>query len=222
MALKLPELPYNFSDLEPSMSRDALWFHYSHHRHGHFDTILCNLKDLDIARMSTEQVLQATARSMSLRALHRDIAAHISHNLYWQSMRPGGGGRPKGPIEELIRRTYGDHESFAIQFERAAMALYGNGWLWVTHHGGALHIKTTRNNSTPLLSGHTILLALDLWEHAYYLDHQSRRMSYVSSFLEDLVNWDFANHNLSNITDVSASPQELKKVYVGVASSPTA
>jgi Fe-Mn family superoxide dismutase len=112
-------------------------------------------------------------------------------------MRPRGGGAPDGPIAEQLRARFGSHERFVREVRSVAGAHFGSGWLWLVWRDGAAQIVTTSNSGTPLLRGDTVLLALDLWEHAYYLDHQNRRSAYVSTFLEELVNWEFANQRLA-------------------------
>lgn len=137
-----------------------------------------------------------TARVPAQAKLSRLLAGVWNHHMFWGSMRPAGGGAPKGPVDNLIRRRFGTYDNFVLKFRQAAAALYGSGWLWLTWDDGDLQIQTTTNSESPLLDGREVLLALDMWEHAYYLDHQNRRSEYVRTFLEDLVDWDFANHNL--------------------------
>jgi Fe-Mn family superoxide dismutase len=114
-------------------------------------------------------------------------------------MRPRGGGAASGLVGELIRTRFGSYECFVHEFKEAASGHFGSGWLWLVWRAGSLEIVATSNAATPLVRGDTALLALDLWEHAYYLDHQNRRSAYVNMFLEDLVNWEHANRALAEL-----------------------
>jgi len=118
-------------------------------------------------------------------------------------MRPRGGGVASGLVGDQIRARFGSHERFVREFKEAASEHFGSGWLWLVWRAGSLEIVTTSNAGTPLVRGDTALLALDLWEHAYYLDHQNRRSAYVSTFLEELVNWDHANRTLAELNSSS-------------------
>ncbi len=137
-----------------------------------------------------------------LRTLYQCAAGIWNHDFFWKSMRPGGGGAAHGLIGQCIDAQFGGYEEFVREFKKVAAALFGNGWLWVTFKDGAVQIVTTANADTSIAHGHNPLLALDLWEHAYYLDHQNRRSAYVTTFLDELVDWDFANRNLHEQIDV--------------------
>jgi Fe-Mn family superoxide dismutase len=120
-----------------------------------------------------------------------------NHTFFWNCMRPGGGGRPKGDLAAKIGQTFGSYEKFAEQFKAAAVGRFGSGWGWLLLDGGALKITSTANADTPMTSKQTPLLTVDVWEHAYYLDYQNRRPDFVQAFLDHLVNWDFAAANLA-------------------------
>lgn len=196
MIITPPVLPYDFSALEPAMSADTLVFHLSQHQRGDFDRAAALIRGTALDQLTLEELVRKTARTPALRAVYQYAAATWNHNFFWKSMRPGGGGRAHGLIAERIGAHFGDYEAFVRQFKSAAAALFGNGWLWVTLKDGVIEIVTTTNADTPIVRGHIPLLALDLWEHAYYLDHQNRRSAYVTSFLDELVDWDCANRIL--------------------------
>ncbi len=204
MQVAPPEIPYSFRALEPAMSRETLWFHFSRHQHVCFEPAIALLRGTPLEELELEDLLVRTARLPSQAKLSRLLAGLWNHHMFWRSMRPAGGGAPKGPIGDLIRRRFGSYEDFVLNFRQAAAALHGSGWLWLTWVHGDLEIQTTANSEFPLQGGQVVLLALDMWEHAYYLDHQNRRTEYVRTFLEELVDWDFANHNL--IQAVMRSP----------------
>jgi len=203
MNIESPGMPYNFADLEPAMSRDTLVFHLLRHQRVCFDRMSAMLRGTEFATLSLEEVIRATERNPAQHALYRYAAEVWNHNLYWRSMRPRGGGVASGLVGDQIRARFGSHERFVREFKEAASEHFGSGWLWLVWRAGSLEIVTTSNAGTPLVRGDTALLALDLWEHAYYLDHQNRRSAYVSTFLEELVNWDHANRTLAELNSSS-------------------
>jgi superoxide dismutase, Fe-Mn family len=204
MNIDSPVIPYNFSDLEPAMSRDTLVFHFLRHQRVCFDRMHALVRGTELEALSLEELIRVTERNPAQHAVYRYAAEVWNHNLYWHSMRPRGGGSASGVIGEQLRARFGSQERFERDFEEAAGAQFGSGWLWLVWREGELEIVSTVNAGTPLVRGDVALLALDLWEHAYYLDHQNRRAAYVSSFLEELVNWEFANRTLSEHLDAVA------------------
>ncbi|MBS0578872.1 MAG: superoxide dismutase [Fe] [Proteobacteria bacterium] len=197
MSIALPEIPYNFADLEPVVSRDALLFHFLHHQRVCFDRMQPLIRGTHLQALSLEDLVRVSAGDPALRAVHRCAAEVWNHTIYWQSMHPRGGGSPRGPVAECLERRFGSYERFAHLFREAARAHFGSGWVWLVWRNGTVQIRTSANAGTPLAKADAVLLGLDLWEHAYYLDYQNRRAAYVSAFLEDLVNWDFANRELA-------------------------
>lgn len=202
MIITLPRLPYDFAALEPAMSADTLVFHLSQHQHGDFDRTAALIRGTELDPLPLEELVRVAAQTPDRRTVYQGAAGTWNHNFFWQSMCPGGGGAAHGMIGDCIDAHFGGYEEFVREFKSAAAALYGNGWLWVTWKDGAIQILTTVNADTPIVSGHTPLLALDLWEHAYYLDHQNRRSAYVATFLEELVDWDCANRILEQRAEV--------------------
>jgi superoxide dismutase, Fe-Mn family len=203
MTVELPTLPYDFTALEPAMSTDTLVFHLSHHQRGDFDRIASLIRGTELNALPLDELVRVAARTQGRRTLYQCAAETWNHNFFWKSMRPGGGGAAHGLIGECIGAHFGGYEQFVREFKNAAAALFGNGWLWVTLKDGVIEILTTSNADTPIVRGHTPLLALDLWEHAYYLDHQNRRSAYVTTFLDELVDWECANRVLRKRTDAS-------------------
>jgi len=199
MIIETPVLPYDFPDLEPAMSRDSVMFHFLRHQRVCFERMRALARDTGLGELSLEALIRVTEASPAHRALYRYAAEVWNHNAFWRSMRPRGGGAPHGLVGEHLGARFGSHERFVREFKEAAGAHFGSGWLWLVWRRGALEIVTTVNAGTPLVRGDTALLALDLWEHAYYLDYQNRRGAYVSTFLEELVNWDFANRTLAEL-----------------------
>jgi Fe-Mn family superoxide dismutase len=198
-----PRMPYNFADLEPAMSRDTLVFHFIRHQRVCYDRMVALLRGTEFEALSLEELVRVTERNPAYHTLYRHAAEVWNHDLFWRSMRPRGGGAPSGLMAQYIVARFGSYERFSREFRDAGSAHFGSGWLWLVWRCGTLEIVVTSNSATPLVRGDTALLALDLWEHAYYLDHQNRRSAYVTAFLEELVNWDFANRTLAGLASVA-------------------
>ena len=194
-----PRIPYNFADLEPAMSRDTLVFHYLRHQRVCYDRMVALARGTEFETLDLEELVRVTERNPAHHPLYRYAAEVWNHDLYWRSMRPRGGGAPSGLVAQHIAERFGSYERFTREFRDAGSAHFGSGWLWLVWRSGTLEIVTTSNAATPLVRGDTALLALDLWEHAYYLDHQNRRSAYVNTFLEELVNWEEANRTLASL-----------------------
>jgi len=199
MSIESPAIPYNFSDLEPVVSRDTLVFHFLRHQRVCYDRLQALILGTPLAQLPLEELIRLTERNPAQHTVFRWAAEMWNHTLYWRSMRPHGGGSAHGLVGEQIRRRYGSFERFTREFREAASEHFGSGWLWLVWREDALQIVTTGNAGTPLVRGDTALLALDLWEHAYYLDFQNRRAAYVNAYLEELVDWDCANRLLAGL-----------------------
>jgi Fe-Mn family superoxide dismutase len=199
MKIDSPAMPYNFSDLEPALSRDTLVFHFLRHQRVCFDRMLALIRGTELEELPLDELIRVTERNPAQHTIYRYAAEVFNHNLYWSSMRPRGGGAPQGPAGELVRARFGSHERFVREFKDAATAHFGSGWSPRTSGVPALLVVTISSAPARHTSHSQPLLALDLWEHAYYLDHQNRRSAYVSAFLEELVNWEFANRMLAEL-----------------------
>jgi superoxide dismutase, Fe-Mn family len=199
MPIESPALPYDFSELEPAMSRDSVVFHFLRHQRVCFDRMRALARDTGLGELSLEELIRVTEKSAAHRALYCCAAEVWNHNLFWRSMRPRGGGAAHGLIATAIAERFGSFERFTHTLKAAVSAHFGSGWLWLVWRSGAVEILVTQNAVTPLTRGDPVLLALDLWEHAYYLDHQNRRAAYVTTYLEELVSWDFANGVLEEL-----------------------
>jgi Fe-Mn family superoxide dismutase len=198
-----PRIPYNFADLEPAMSRDTLVFHFLQHQRVCYDRMVALSRGTQFETLDLEELVRVTERNPAHHPLYRYAAEVWNHDLFWRSMRPRGGGAPSGLVAQHIAERFGTYERFTREFRDAGSAHFGSGWLWLVWRSGTLEIVTTSNAATPLVRGDTALLALDLWEHAYYLDHQNRRPAYVNTFLEELVSWEEANRTLASLAAAS-------------------
>ena len=197
MQLALPSLPYPYEALEPFISRTTLELHHGKHHKAYVEKARALAQEVRLADLPLELIIQQTARQDRHRALFNNAAQAWNHAFYWRSLQPGGGGRPDGEIAARIDRDLGGYDAFAAAFAAAAMGQFGSGWAWLVQDGGKLAITTTGNADTPIAHGQIPLLALDVWEHAYYLDYQNRRADYADALIKHLISWDFANSNLA-------------------------
>lgn len=197
MKSPFPSLPYAYTALEPTISASALQLHHLvHHRHHHERTAELTSKMPTTAAMTLEDIAVHAARMNPSGALFHEASEAWNHAFFWQSMRPQGGGRPFGCIGEAIDEGFGSYPQFTRAFIGAALSVLSCGWLWLVWDRGRARLLTTSDNESPLLSDVVPLIALDLWEHAYYADFQDRRVGYARSFLTNLVNWEFASQRL--------------------------
>ena len=192
MAFRLPELPYGYDALEPVISAATLKLHHGAHHRGYIDKLNALVRD----DADLESIIRRTAMDSAARAVFNNAAQAWNHSFYWRSLRPKGGNGPQGRVAERIAADYGSRESFVEQFKGAALGVFGSGWTWLVVERGRLRITCTSNADTPVAHRQTPLLVLDVWEHAYYLDYQSRRADHVSAVVEHLLNWEFAEANL--------------------------
>ena len=196
MAFELPALPYAAEALEPYISSETLAFHHGKHHRTYVTNLNKLAGDAGLDGMSLEEVIMTVAGDTSKLGIFNNAAQIWNHTFYWHSMKPGGGGRPTGPIAAKIDEDFGSYEKFAEAFKTAGATQFGSGWAWLVLDGGRLKVTKTPNAEPPMTQNQTAILTMDVWEHAYYLDYQNRRPDYMGAFLEHLVNWDFANANL--------------------------
>ena len=197
MAIVLPLLPYAENALEPHYSAKTIGFHYGKHHKAYVDNLNKLIAGTPMEAKALEEIIMSAAGDSSKIGMFNNAAQIWNHTFFWNCMRPGGGGRPKGDLAARIDAAFGSYEKFADQFKAAAVGRFGSGWGWLVREAGALKIMSTANADTPMTSKQTPLLTVDVWEHAYYLDYQNRRPDFVQAFLDHLVNWDFAAANLA-------------------------
>jgi Fe-Mn family superoxide dismutase len=204
MSIELPNLPYAYDALEPLISSTTLKTHHGKHHRAYVDKTNALAKDTDFAGDTLEAIVKQSARRTAsdpaMRALFNNGAQAWNHAFYWRSLRPKGGGGPRGPLGGLISSAFGDHRGFTEAFKSAATGHFGSGWAWLVVDSGVLKIVTTSNADTPIVRGQVPLLVIDVWEHAYYLDYQERRAAYVADVVDHLLDWEFAacNYEQSN------------------------
>ncbi|MFZ1908219.1 MAG: superoxide dismutase [Burkholderiales bacterium] len=194
--IALPELPYAEDALAPVISRETMSYHYGKHHKAYVDKLNGLIENSPYAEMPLEKIIQSTAKDASKSAVFNNAAQAWNHWFFWLSMSPDGGGKPGGRLARKIEEDFGEFDSFANEFKQAATGQFGSGWAWIVHDKGKLKVIKTANADTPIAHGMTPMLAIDVWEHAYYLDFQNRRAAYVEAVIEHLLDWEFAQQNM--------------------------
>ena len=190
----LPPLPYDYDALEPHIDVETMHIHHDKH-HAAYITNL-NKAVAEFPELSNKSVGDLV-RSPDLvpekvrTAVRNNGGGHYNHSLFWKMMKPNGGGEPTGDLAKAIDTAFGSFSTFKQDFNEAALKQFGSGWAWLVLDGAAVKIESTPNQDTPLSSGQIPLLGLDVWEHAYYLKHQNKRVDYITAWW-NVVNWDFA------------------------------
>jgi len=197
MTFKLPDLPYDFSALEPHISARTLEFHFGKHHLTYVNNHNKLVTDTPLASQSLEEIIHGVAGSSEKVGVFNNAAQVWNHSFYWHCLSPSGGGEPSGTCKQMIETSFGSFDQFKQEFKQAAISQFGSGWAWLVIDNGVLKITKTANADLPLAHNQKALLTCDVWEHAYYLDYQNRRPDYVDTFLEALVNWNFVEQNLS-------------------------
>ncbi len=197
MAYQLPDLPYDYTALEPHISKSTLEFHHDKH-HAAYVTNYNNLvANTELDSMPLEEVIKKVYGDASKMGIFNNAAQAWNHTFYWNSMKPNGGGKPSGALADKINADFGGFDKFVEAFKNAGATQFGSGWAWLVVENGTLKVTKTPNAENPLHQGQVPLLTMDVWEHAYYLDYQNKRPGYIDTFLGSLVNWDFAAENLA-------------------------
>jgi Fe-Mn family superoxide dismutase len=196
MPFTLPELPYAQNALEPHISANTLSFHHGKHHQAYVTNLNNLVKDTPLASASLEQVIMESAKDPAKAGIFNNAAQIWNHTFYWHSMKPNGGGAPKDDIAKRIDPDFGGYDQFKEAFKQAGATQFGSGWAWLVLDGGKLKVTKTPNADLPMAHGQKALLTMDVWEHAYYLDYQNKRPDYIATFLDKLVNWEFAERNL--------------------------
>ena len=197
MAFQLPALPYARNALAPHISENTLNFHYGKHHQAYVDNLNKLVAGTPLEKASLEEVIKESHGKTP--GVFNNSAQVWNHTFYWHSMKPKGGGQPTGKVADAIKKDFGDYEAFKKAFAEAGATQFGSGWAWLVVNKGKLEVRKTGNAETPITElGVTPLVTMDVWEHAYYLDFMNARPKYIETFLNELVNWDFANQNLSD------------------------
>jgi len=196
MPITLPNLPFAIDALEPHISARTFEFHHGKHHKAYVDNTNKLLEGTALADHGLEEIIKSAATDAAKKGLFNNAAQVWNHSFFWKCLKPNGGGRPTGKIAAQIDKELGGYEKFAADFKNAGVTQFGSGWAWLCLKDRKLAIVQSANAETPITSGSTPLLVVDVWEHAYYLDYQNRRPDFLQVFLDHLVNWDFVNSNL--------------------------
>lgn len=191
----LPELPYAKNALEPYISAETLEFHHDKHHAAYVNKLNELLPNSGLENNSLDEIILATATDSNKTVMFNQASQVWNHTFYWNCMTANGGGEPTGELKAKIETDFGSYEKFREEFKNAAVSQFGSGWAWLVADkiGGKLSIMKTSNADTPMAHGKIAVLTCDVWEHAYYIDYRNRRPDYVDTFLDKLVNWDYAN-----------------------------
>jgi Fe-Mn family superoxide dismutase len=207
MPISLPPLPYDYDALAPIVSGATVRVHYDRHHRGYVEKLNALIRGTDYAHEPLERIVERSAvRGASdpvAAAIFNNAAQAWNHAFYWSSLRPKGGGGPRGTLAARIAADFGSARAFAETFAAAATNHFGSGWAWLVLERGALRVVTTSNAGTPIVDGLKPLLVIDVWEHAYYLDYQQRRADYVANVVDNLLDWDFAEQNFGRARDAA-------------------
>ena len=193
MAYQLPPLPYDYTALEPYIDEQTMHLHHDKHHQAYVDNVNKALQGhADLENLPVEELLRrinevpADIRT----AVQNNGGGHANHSMYWQIMKPNGGGAPTGELADAINSAFGSFDDFKTAFNDAGTKRFGSGWAWlVLGQDGKLAVTSTANQDSPLMSGQYPIMGNDVWEHAYYLKYQNRRAEYLNAWW-NVVNWD--------------------------------
>ena len=194
MAFSLPPLPYGFDALEPHIDAKTMEIHHGKHHQAYVNNLNAALeKAPELQSKSIEELLKNvnSAPEAVRTPIRNNGGGHWNHSFFWRLMGPKAGGQPSGALGDAIKSTFGSFDKFKEQFAAAGVGRFGSGWAWLLNDGGKLSITSTPNQDNPLMDGksaNSVLLGLDVWEHAYYLKYQNRRPDYIAAWW-NVVNW---------------------------------
>lgn len=192
MAIELPALPYAIDALAPHISQETLEYHHGKHHATYVTKLNAAIPGTEFENMALEDIIMKSSGPV-----FNNAAQIWNHTFYWHCLSPNGGGEPTGAVAEAINKAFGSFAEFQKQFDDKAVNNFASCWTWLVKNAdGSLEIVNTSNAGTPMTSGQTALLTVDLWEHAYYIDYRNARPNYLSAFWK-LVNWDFVAENLA-------------------------
>ena len=192
MAFELPKLPYKLDALVPYISEETLDFHYGKHHQAYVNNLNGLIPGTEFEKADLESIIKKAEGG-----IFNNAAQAWNHTFYWNGIKPNGGGAPTGALAQKINADFGSFGAFVEEFKKAGATQFGSGWAWLVLDQGTLKVTKTGNADNPLTVGQVPLLTMDVWEHAYYLDYQNKRPSYIDTFVEKLINWDFVAANFA-------------------------
>ena len=194
---ELPPLPYSQNALDPHISQKTVSFHYEKHHSKYVTTTNELIKGTKFEKSNFMQIIKETAGKSDFQKLFNNAAQAYNHWFYWNCLTPEGGSVPKGKLASAIDSSFGSYDNFAKEFVSAAVGQFGSGYAWVVLENDKLKVMKTSNADNPVAHNLKPILGVDVWEHAYYLDYQNKREDYVVALVNNLINWDFAERNMS-------------------------
>lgn len=193
--MELPALPYDYTALEPHLGEQTLRIHHDKHHAKYVTTTNAMVAGTELEGKDVITVLRNSYGKNQ--ALFNNAAQSYNHAFYWDCMKPNGGGKPTGKLAALIDKQFGSYEKFREEFTAAGATAFGSGWAWLSWTPAGLKVTKTIGADCPLTEKDYVpLLTMDVWEHAYYLNYQNMRATYIDTFLDKLVNWDFVEKQL--------------------------
>jgi superoxide dismutase, Fe-Mn family len=192
MEHQLPALPYAKDALAPHISAETLEYHHGKHHQAYVTNLNNLIKGTEYENLDLEAIVKKAPAG----GIYNNAAQIWNHSFFWNCLKPNGGGEPSGPLADAIKTKWGSFEDFKKAFQASAVGNFGSGWTWLVKKAdGSVDIMNMGAAGTPLTTGDTALLTIDVWEHAYYIDYRNRRPDFVAAFLANLANWDFAAQN---------------------------
>src|SRR6266700_1796232 len=193
MAFELPPLPYAYDALEPYIDTQTMQLHHDKHHAAYVNNLNAALQNsAELASLSVEDVVRRLSEvpESARTAVRNNGGGHVNHSMFWQIMKPNGGGEPTGELASAIDQTFGSFDQFKAAFNDAGVKRFGSGWAWlVLDSSGKLSVISSANQDSPLMEGQYPVMGNDVWEHAYYLKYQNRRPDYLAAWW-NVVNWD--------------------------------
>jgi superoxide dismutase, Fe-Mn family len=193
MAYEVPPLPYAYNALEPFIDEQTMQVHHDKHHAAYVNNLNAALEgQTALAALPVDQLIRRLGEvpENTRTAVRNNGGGHLNHTMFWEIMRPGGGGAPGGTLAGAIQQAFGSFDDFKAKFKDAGVKRFGSGWAWlVRDQSGALQVTSTANQDSPLIDGLYPVMGNDVWEHAYYLKYQNRRPDYLDAWW-NVVNWD--------------------------------
>ncbi|MDA8668817.1 superoxide dismutase [Alphaproteobacteria bacterium] len=196
MSFELPSLSYANDALAPYMSAETLDFHHGKHHQTYVTNLNNLLKDNELQGASLEDIVIKSSKDASMAGIFNNAGQHWNHILFWQCMKPNGGGSIPSELETRLNSDFGSIDQFKEAFIQAGTTQFGSGWAWLAIDNGKLVVTKSANASNPLVDGMKPILGCDVWEHSYYIDYRNKRPDYLKAFLDSLVNWEFVASQL--------------------------
>lgn len=194
----LKPLPFELNALEPFISAKTMEFHYGKHHQAYIDNLNKLVLDTDLAGLTLEEIIVKTKNSSEQASIFNNAAQVYNHDIFWQSLSANPIDREVSDQVLLqIKESFSSLDNFYNQFKNIGLSQFGSGWIWLVKGGKGLEIIKTANADNPIAHGLKPLLAIDVWEHSYYLDYQNKRADFLDSCLKNLINWKFVESNIS-------------------------